>query len=82
MKIRLLFLFFSGILIFLSACQKELSIELSGSTSSGTLQADGTGECLPKTIQGIYETGKVLDAATDFIDIQVNATTVGTYRIY
>ncbi len=82
MKIRLLLLLFSGILIFLSACQKELSIELSGSTSTGTLQADGSGECLPKTIQGVYETGKVLNAATDFIDVQVNATTVGTYRIY
>lgn len=82
MKKRLLFLLFPGIVFFLAACQKEVSVELSGSASSGSLQADVSGECLPKTVQGVYETGKVLDPSVNFIDIQLNAATVGTYRVY
>lgn len=82
MKKRLFFLLYAGALCFLTACQKEVSFELNGAASSGTLQADAGGECLPKTVQGIYETGKVLDAAVNFIDVQLSATTPGAYRVY
>lgn len=64
-----------------TSCQKEVSVELGSSTSSGSLQADGNGECLPKTVQGIYESGKVLDPATNFIDVQVNVASPGSYKI-
>lgn len=68
--------------LFFSACQKEYSLELSGTVSSGSLQSDVAGECLPKTVQGIYEVGTVLDAAQNYIDVQVNVAVVGTYRVY
>jgi hypothetical protein len=82
MKKRHLLLLLPAIFSLFTACQKEVSVELNGSISSGSLQADAGGECLPKTVQGIYETGKVLDPSVNFIDVQVNATAVGTYRIY
>src|SRR5688500_12400350 len=82
MKKHFLFLLpLSAILLF-TACQKEVSIELNGSTSAGSLQADVTGECLPKTVQGIYELGKALNADSNYIDVQVAVTTAGSYRVY
>ena len=69
-------------LLFFCACQKEYSFELGGTGSSGSLQSDVAGECLPKTVQGIYEAGTVLNGATNYIDIQVNVESAGNYRIY
>ena len=71
----------SALLLF-SACQKELSFETNSTPSSGSLRAEVSGDCLPKTVQGIYEVGTVLDADTNYIDVQVNITEVGSYRIY
>ena len=82
MKIRLLLPLVPAILLLFTACQKEVSVELAGTASSGSLQSDAGGDCLPKTVQGIYETGKVLDPAGNFIDVQVTATSVGSYKIY
>ena len=82
MRRNILLLSLLSALIFFSACQKEYSLELSGTVSSGSLQSDVGGECLPKTVEGIYEAGTVLNATTNFIDVQVNVTTVGTYRVY
>ncbi len=82
MKQRLLLLLFPTILLLLNSCQKEVSIELSGTASSGSLQSDVGSECLPKAIQGVYEVGKVLDPSVNFIDVQVNVATTGTYRVY
>lgn len=82
MRRNILLLSLLSALLFFSACQKEYSLELSGTTSSGSLQSDVAGECLPKTVQGIYEAGTVLNATTNYIDVQVNVATVGTYRVY
>lgn len=71
----------SALLLF-SACQKEFSFETNSTPSSGSLQAEVSGDCLPKTVQGIYEVGAVLDADANYIDVQVNITAVGSYRIY
>jgi len=76
-----LFSFLSALLLF-SACQKEFSLEKNSNPSSGSLQADVSGDCLPKTVQGIYEVGTALDADTNYIDVQVNITEAGSYRIY
>src|SRR5688572_30174023 len=83
MKKQFLLLVTLCTLLLFNACQKEVSFELDGaSNSSGSLQSDGAGDCLPKTVQGVYEVGKALDPATNFIDVQVNTTTAGNYRIY
>ncbi len=82
MRRDILLLSLLSTLLFFSACQKEFSYELGGTVSSGSLQRDVTGECLPKTVQGIYEAGTVLNGTTNYIDVQVNVTTVGNYRVY
>lgn len=72
-------LFMTG--LFVVSCQKEYSEENgSGGTATGTLKADGTGECLPSTVQGIYLAGTAV-TATNFIDVDVDFTEIGSYLI-
>ncbi|HKZ65400.1 MAG TPA: hypothetical protein VJ111_03550 [Chitinophagaceae bacterium] len=81
MKKQFLFFLPLSTLLLFTACQKEYSVELSGTVSAGSLQSDVSGDCLPKTVQGIYEAGTVLDPDSNYIDIQVNITDAGTYSI-
>jgi len=81
-NVSVLPLFSALFLLLFSACQKEFSFETSSTPSSGSLQAEASGDCLPKTVEGIYEVGTVLDAATNYIDVQVNITEAGSYHIY
>ncbi len=67
-------------LLFFVACQKEYSFEKTSNPSRGSLQSEVSGECLPKTVNGIYEAGTVLDG-TNYIDVQVNVTTPGSYLV-
>ncbi|MEO5948641.1 MAG: hypothetical protein ABIP79_17635 [Chitinophagaceae bacterium] len=62
-------------------CQKELSFEGSNSPAAGSLQADITGDCLPKTVNGVYEAGKTLVSDTNTITVSVNVVTTGNYVI-
>ncbi|MGK2860989.1 MAG: hypothetical protein ACSLE0_03600 [Chitinophagaceae bacterium] len=80
-KLVLFFLPLSFILLLIS-CQKEVSVELNGSASGGTLQSDAAGECLPKTVQGIYKAGTALVATENYIDVQVNVAVIGNYRVF
>jgi hypothetical protein len=82
MKIQSLFLCLVGTLILLSACQKEKSFESGTSPSAGLLQSDVSGDCLPKTINGVYEEGKVLVADSNTMDVTVIVTQAGSYTIY
>lgn len=78
------FLFLSLLVIaavVFHSCQKEVSTETGGKPSQGSLQADGLGDCLPKTVNGIYEAGTALVATTHYIDVQVNVTETGSYVI-
>ena len=70
------------IIFLITACQKELSIELKDSVSTGSLKDDSAGKCLPKTVQGIYKVGTVLVADSNYIDVQVSVTAAGSYRVY
>jgi hypothetical protein len=74
-------LLFIVVLLF-ESCGKEKSVESGGKVSQGSLQADGSGDCLPKTVTGIYEVAKVLSATTHYIDVQLNVTEVGSYLVY
>ena len=82
MKIHCLLLCLVGTLIFLVACQKEKSFESGTSPSAGLLQSDASGDCLPKTIGGIFEEGRALVADSNFIDVTVNVTQAGSYLVY
>lgn len=66
--------------LFVVSCQKEYSEENGGGSAAGSLKADGTGECLPSTVQGIYMAGTAL-AATNYIDVDVDFTSAGSYII-
>ena len=63
-------------------CQKELSIEGSNTPAKGSLQSDGTGDCLPKTVNGAYIAGTALVPANNTIAVQINVTVTGSYLVY
>ena len=65
------------------SCQKEISFEGGNrlNISTGTLQADGTGDCLPKTVSGTYIVAASL-TATHSLSVQINAAETGVYRIF
>ena len=66
--------------VFITACQKELNFDKDG-IARGTLKADvATGECLPSVVNGIFKADSILTDA-NFIDVQVNLTSTGTYEI-
>jgi hypothetical protein len=81
MKKRYLFFFLISSLVLINACQKEYSFEGGSGPSEGTLQDDGTGDCLPKTVSGTYVAGTVLDGTVSYIEVQANVTTIGSYTI-
>lgn len=79
------FLFLSLLLltiVFFNGCHKEVSVETGGAVSQGSLQSNGTGECLPKTVAGVYEVGKAINGTTNYIDVQVTVLQAGSYVIY
>lgn len=79
-RITTLVLFFAG-LTFLSSCIKEKSLENgTGTPATGSLQNDLSGECLSKTVSGIFEAGTALDD-THSIDIDLVVTGAGSYTI-
>lgn len=69
-------------LILITGCQKEESFELPNTPSEGSLQDDASGDCLPKTINGVYAVGQALVPTTNTITVAVNVTKIGTYTVY
>lgn len=65
-----------------NSCQKEVSYENSDIPSVGLLQSDISGVCAPMTVNGIYEAGTQLVAADNYIDVEVDVATLGSYTIY
>lgn len=81
MKKCVAFLSLLSVLLLMNACQKEVSFENSSNPSSGSLQADGTGECLPKNVSGVYEVGVALDPDSNYMDVQVDVGKTGSYIV-
>lgn len=80
MKKHLLILLAAGLaLVF--GCQKELSFEGTNSPAEGSLQSDVNGDCLPKTVNGVYVAAKPLSPDTNTITVSVNVVKTGTYDI-
>ncbi len=74
-------LMLTGIVFVLFACKKEYSFETSHKPSEGSLQEDGSGDCLPKIVGGIYETGVELDKEVHYIQVEVDVTEAGNYTV-
>lgn len=68
-------------MVLINGCQKEVSFELSGIPAEGTLQSETTGDCLPKTVNGVYEEGVALSPNINTITVDINVTKAGTYTI-
>jgi hypothetical protein len=68
----------SLVLIFVCACQRELNFPQH--PAKGSLQENGSGECLPKSVAGTYIKGKNL-ADTNNIEVTVRVTETGSYTI-
>lgn len=73
--------FLAMVLLLAYGCKKEESFEIGNTPSVGTLQSDASGDCLPKTVNGIYVATTPLVPATNTITISVNVTQTGTYVI-
>ena len=71
----------AAVLIVIIGCQKEVSFELGDRPAQGSLQSDVTGDCLPKSVNGVYVATTPLVSATNTITVQVNITRAGTYTI-
>ena len=67
------------LVLIIFSCQKEASFE-PRTESKGSLTADLTGNCQASVVNGVYSAGNSLTAA-NYIEIQVNVTTPGTYSI-
>ena len=67
------------LLLFLTACQKEVSQE-AGTPSMGSLQ-DDQGECMPKNLGGNFIVNKVLNDS-NFIEVSVDVLVPGSYTIF
>ena len=67
------------LLIFLYACQKEVSVEY-GQAAKGSLQSSA-GDCLPKVVAGTYAANKPLNDS-NFIEVTVNVASPGPYVIF
>ena len=81
MKKHLLYIIAPFVLLVIG-CQKEVSYEAGKNVSHGSLQDDGTGDCLPKNVNGVYTAGTALAPATNTIVVQVDVATAGSYTIY
>src|SRR5205085_8566321 len=64
---------------FIASCQKELDFE-TDVNAHGSLKSNTAGDCLPSTINGIYQQDSVLNSH-NFIDVQVNLTSTGAFDI-
>lgn len=73
--------FLAFCLLVVIGCQKELSFESSNAPAKGSLQADVSGDCLPKTVNGVYVAVKPLVADSNTIMVSVNVVTTGSYVI-
>lgn len=82
MKQLLSYLVVIGSIILMNSCQKELSLENGNNPSQGSLQDDGTGNCLPETVNGAYIAGTALAPDSNTIKVTVNVTQTGSYTIY
>lgn len=80
MKKQILFFLAVGLVVVMG-CSKETSFETGGTPAEGSLQADGAGDCLPKTVNGVYEAAKALVGTDNTIVIQVDVQTTGSYDI-
>lgn len=78
-KFRNLVISVFAAILFLSACNKDLSLNANG-LSEGTLKDTVTGACLPVTVHGIFKVDSIL-TNDNYVDVQVNIVIAGSFNI-
>jgi len=73
---------FAVVLIGMIGCKKEQSFELGNKPSAGSLQSEATGDCLPKSVNGVYIAAEALVPATNTLTVSIDVTKTGVYTIY
>lgn len=81
MKKLLLFLFISICIATLFSCRKEYSHEIGNITSGEASLWDSIGNCYPITVHGTYYNGVTPGPDTAYVEVQVNVTQTGSYKI-
>ena len=79
---KLLSSLFLAVSILFITCKKEGSFELPTTPAKGSLQADGGGLCLPKTVSGSYIATTALVPALNTLTVDVVVAAAGAYTIY
>ncbi len=79
MKLLCSFMLLLATAFVISSCQKELSFE--AGLAKGTLAKDALGDCMPITVTGSYQKDTLLKTTTNYVDVQVNITQIGSYSI-
>jgi hypothetical protein len=69
-------------IVLFGACQKELMFDPVAPTgeAEGTFQVNSAGSCFPFSTSGIYRKDSALNAS-NFIEVVINVTKAGTYKI-
>ncbi|MET0392839.1 MAG: hypothetical protein ABW019_06840 [Chitinophagaceae bacterium] len=80
MKKGSFYLLLLAVLLIFSTCQPEDGFELSD-VSVGSLKSTATGDCLPKTVGGVYRSGIALDSIANYIEVQAEVISPGRYLI-
>jgi hypothetical protein len=72
-----------SVLFMFMACQKEYSVEKGGFGGNATGElVDSLGNCKSAEVKGTYKVDTPLNASTNYVNIQVNFTSQGKYKIY
>ena len=79
---KLLSSLFLAVSILFITCKKEGSFELPTTPAQGSLQADGGGLCLPKTLSGSYIAATALVPSLNTLTVDVVVAAAGSYTIY
>ena len=79
--LRICLLVFASVVALVS-CTKEYSLETGSapSTATGSLK-DSLGNCLVSTVYGTYYNGIPTSSDTNYVQVQVNVATAGSYTI-
>ncbi len=72
-----------SVLFMFMACQKEYSVEKGGFGGAATGElVDSLGNCKSAEVKGTYKVDTPLNNSTNYVNIQVNFTSQGKYKIY
>jgi hypothetical protein len=76
-KIKIFIINITALIIF-SSCQRELFFP--EVDSAGTLKSNGTGDCLPSTLHGVYKAASAV-TTDNYLEVNTDVTSAGLYNI-